>query len=317
MGFAIALAWPKTWCKQAGAWYEPVTRWLGFNQNGYYQVGHAAIVLVNRNGVCKYFDFGRYHAPFGHGRVRSAYTDPELTIKTRAVIRAGKLLNINDILAELKEKEACHGVGDLYASYCEVNVAEALNKARLLQKISPLPYGPFVQSGTNCSRFVREVLLAGGPQRKIKLRLSVPYSISPTPLTNVQALKHLTIIPIKHKVKPPEAGNGQANRPSPSTIPSNAQWLDGEGAGSWFSIRRKGADFEISRFNPSGQLEFKDQYKLLTNQQFDPNQNFQMKHLSHYRKVKLSQGGKDYLFHIATDDDRRCDVELLLADALL
>ena len=51
-GFAIALAWPQTWCKQAGSWYEGITRFLGFNQNGYYQAGHAAIVLVELTGTC-------------------------------------------------------------------------------------------------------------------------------------------------------------------------------------------------------------------------------------------------------------------------
>jgi hypothetical protein len=31
-GFAIALAWPATWCKQSGAWYDPLTSFLGFSK---------------------------------------------------------------------------------------------------------------------------------------------------------------------------------------------------------------------------------------------------------------------------------------------
>ncbi len=45
-GFAIALAWPQTYCKQPGAWYDPITLLLGINKNNYYKVGHAALVLI-------------------------------------------------------------------------------------------------------------------------------------------------------------------------------------------------------------------------------------------------------------------------------
>ena len=70
-GFAIALAWPETYCKQAGSWYEFITAALGINRNNYYKAGHAALVLVDGiNKTCHYFDFGRYHSPFQHGRVK-------------------------------------------------------------------------------------------------------------------------------------------------------------------------------------------------------------------------------------------------------
>ena len=63
-GFAIALAWPETQCKEAVAWYDGLMRMININKNGYYKVGHAAIVLVEDiSGRCHYFDFGRYHAP--------------------------------------------------------------------------------------------------------------------------------------------------------------------------------------------------------------------------------------------------------------
>ncbi|MDQ3395429.1 MAG: hypothetical protein M3512_15145, partial [Bacteroidota bacterium] len=67
-GFAILLAWPETFCKQAGGWYDPLLSWLGISKNHYYRVGHAAVVLVNGfNGSLQYFDFGRYHSPYGYG----------------------------------------------------------------------------------------------------------------------------------------------------------------------------------------------------------------------------------------------------------
>ena len=46
-GFAIALAWPETLCKQAGAWYDYLLYYAGINRKGYYKVGHAAVVLVD------------------------------------------------------------------------------------------------------------------------------------------------------------------------------------------------------------------------------------------------------------------------------
>jgi hypothetical protein len=85
-GFAIAIAWPQTLCKQPGSWYDPLTGWLGISRNNYYRAGHAALVLVEGDtGKCHYFDFGRYHAPYQHGRVRSGETDPGLAIRVRAL----------------------------------------------------------------------------------------------------------------------------------------------------------------------------------------------------------------------------------------
>ena len=86
-GFAIAIAWPQTYCKQPGSWYDPLTALLGINRNNYYRAGHAALVLIDIQGKkCHYFDFGRYHSPFQHGRVRSAETDHDLKMFTRPVI---------------------------------------------------------------------------------------------------------------------------------------------------------------------------------------------------------------------------------------
>ena len=68
-GFAIAVAWPETYCKQAGSWYDGILFSLGFSQHHYYKVGHAALVLINsEDNQCFYYDFGRYHALYHYGR---------------------------------------------------------------------------------------------------------------------------------------------------------------------------------------------------------------------------------------------------------
>lgn len=194
-GFAIAIAWPDTLCKQAGAWYDGLMSTLNFSQNNYYKVGHAAIVLIPQDGEkCHYFDFGRYHAPYGHGRVRDAETDHDLVIKTSAKIKGKTVVNFEEILAELLSNPASHGTGKMYASYCTVNFEKAFEKAKSMQAASPLAYGPFLPKGTNCSRFVRTVVLAGKPKLNHGIKLKIPYSFSPTPKTNVDALTNKLVL---------------------------------------------------------------------------------------------------------------------------
>ncbi len=189
-GVAIALAWPQTLCKHAGAWYDHPMRWLGFCSGGYYRVGHAAVVLVEiATGTCRYFDFGRYHAPAGYGRVRDADTDHDLRIRSRAHLDAsGNILNLESVLAELHRNPACHGTGSLYGSSCTIDYDAAFAAAKQMQVQSPWPYGPFVWRGTNCSRFVRTVVLAGNPKWRAQAALAMPLTISPTPIWNVRAV---------------------------------------------------------------------------------------------------------------------------------
>lgn len=192
-GFAIALAWPETLCKQAGAWYDPLMRFLGLSKNYYYKVGHAAVVLIEtKSGNCHYFDFGRYHAPFGHGRVRDAETDHDLIVSTKAEINTSTISNYTEILAELQTNPSCHGTGVLHASYCEIDFKKAYENAKKMQEQSPHKYGPFVWKGTNCSRFVRTTILKGNPAAFHKLKLKLPLTISPTPIGNIKVLKEKT-----------------------------------------------------------------------------------------------------------------------------
>lgn len=196
-GFAIVLAWPETFCKQAGGWYDGLMDILRISKNNYYKVGHAAVVLVETNtGRCHYFDFGRYHAPFGHGRIRDSETDHDLIIMSKAQLSdwENEILNINDLLTELFSNSACHGSGPLHASYANINFEKAYLFAKDMQNKSPWKYGPFVWNGTNCSRFVRTVVLAGTPPLFNKLRLYTPLTFSPTPIGNVRSFKNKIII---------------------------------------------------------------------------------------------------------------------------
>lgn len=195
-GIAIALAWPETLCKEPGSWYDKPMSWLGINKNNYYKVGHSAVILIEKEtGTCHYYDFGRYHTPYKSGRVRSAYTDHDLKIFCKATINtSGKIENYNEILLEVYNNASCHGTGQLFASYCDIDFKLAQEKAIHMQLKSPIKYGPFLPFGTNCSRFVNTVLLAGKPKWFYQLVLAYPKTVSPTPLLNVMALSNHFIV---------------------------------------------------------------------------------------------------------------------------
>ena len=195
-GFAVALAWPETNCKNAGSWYDGLMELLGFSKNHYYKVGHAALILISKdNKQCHYFDFGRYHTPLGYGRVRDQETDPDLRLLTRAKISgSGKLENFNSLLNEICNNISSHGTGPTHGSYVSVDFNSAFKSAKKLQNKEVLKYGPFLWNGTNCSRFVRTVIISGQPNLISKLKIAVPFMVTPTPLHNVTALGSKVIV---------------------------------------------------------------------------------------------------------------------------
>jgi len=189
-GAIIVLAWPQTKVTQEGKWYDTPMRLLGFLKNGYYTVGHAAFVLVDFDTLeFKYYDFGRYHTPAKHGRVRSYDTDPELKLTSKAEIKEGKIQNIDVLMAELQAKKACHGDGDLWTSvYYNINLAKATRKAKAMQDVGTICYGPLNIKGTNCSRFVSQVTKTATNCWFMKLKLTLPYTVSASPKFNIRII---------------------------------------------------------------------------------------------------------------------------------
>lgn len=305
-GFAIALAWPETYCKQPGAWYDPITLFLGISENNYYKVGHAAVVLADiETKKFHYFDFGRYHAPFGHGRVRSVETDDDLKVYTIPEFAEDykSILNFNELLSELQNNPSYHGEGALHASYISVNFQKAFNKAKQKQEESSIPYGPFIFKGSNCSRFVNTVIQAGKPDLKYQLKLKFKIPFTPTPISNVNALKSKMVMPKLLKTEPfvpvkklePKFLN--TTLPTPKRhpkIPENAQWLSGEGAGSWFSFEAKENLLFVSRFAPDGTLECSGYYKNDNTELL--NESAILTYPSNCKEVTLRHDSKKYIF---------------------
>ena len=201
-GSIIALAWPETRVIREGKWYDYLTRKLGFLDGDHYVVGHAALVLIDyRDGAAHYFDFGRYHTPLKTGRVRNAFTDPELILKTRCFKKEdGQTQNLELLLSELHTKKATHGDGTLFASeYQEINFDSAYNRAIEMQQKGVIDYGPIHLTGTNCSRFVASIALAGNTDLITSILLRIPYTISPSPRSNIRIISNT---PYFYKVEP-------------------------------------------------------------------------------------------------------------------
>ncbi len=303
-GIAIALAWPQTWCKRPGAWYDNLMLLLGFSKNHYYKAGHAALVLIEKsNGQCHYFDFGRYHSPFGCGRARSAITDTELKMDIKATLsKDGKSLkNLSSILEYLHQKKACHGNGDLYGSYSEIDFQKAYSKALALQEQSPIAYGPFLYGGSNCSRFVQSVLMAGNPPAINRFRLRFLVPLTPTPLSNVYAFTGAVRIsaaqtwPFFYPVRKLSQNELKTTKPAPVrvvSIPETAQWLSGEGAGSWFYLEKAtGNCIRVVRYDEEGVMECDAIFKVSDNQQFDIETGYKITYNSDCLIVTIHQNG--------------------------
>ncbi len=180
--FIIVLAWPEGMVTAAGAWYDSVLA-----TNGKYRVGHSALVLVNsETKQLHYFDFGRYHTPTGFGRVRDKETDPDVSLKTKVVIKDNSITNIESIILELAYTKATHGEGKLFASVLKnIDYKKGYDYAKSVQDRGCIAYGPLVIQGTNCSRFVARVMREAKPGLFTALRLRYPFCLSPSPKRNI------------------------------------------------------------------------------------------------------------------------------------
>ena len=180
--FIIVLAWPEGMVAGAGGWYDKV-----LSTNGKYRVGHSALILVNSDtNQLNYLDFGRYHSPFGFGRVRDLETDPDISLKSKPIISDNSIVNIDEILLEISSLKATHGHGSVYASILKnIDFNKAYAKAKEIQNMGLISYGPIVFAGTNCSRFVTKIMLASNPHWLTRIRLKYPFCLSPSPKRNI------------------------------------------------------------------------------------------------------------------------------------
>jgi hypothetical protein len=290
-------------------------RFLGINKDYYYQAGHAAVLLIEKtSGKCLYFDFGRYHSPFNYGRIRSAETDHELEVKAIPTFSEdlNYINNISEILVELQSNKSCHGDGTLYSSQFQIDFNSSLSKTKELQSKEFLPYGPFVKGGSNCSRFVSAVIKAGKPKIKQLFPLMFLIPFTPTPLTNVRAgKKRLSVYKLTET-----AQNTSVIRPNyrewatdlkwlnetapmpkrHSNVHSSAQWLSGEGYGSWYEVIVDSNSIQLTEFSPFGNVESKSHFSL-NGSNFNSREPFSVTYPSNCKVLSIKQNQNYFKFY--------------------
>lgn len=81
-------------------------------------------------------------------------------------------------------------------------------------------------------------------------------------------------------------------------IPAHAQWLSGEGAGSWFLLERNRDDFLITRFSSHGKVECRGIFNCEGEKTFNLDRKYEFTHISHCSKCTIVQEGIKFIFLI-------------------
>jgi hypothetical protein len=215
------------------------------------------------------------------------------------------ILNFSEILAELQLNPACHGEGALHASYCKVDFHAAYNKVIRMQADSPIPYGPFIPNGSNCSRFVNTAVLAGKPGWKYRIRLKYFVPLTPTPMNNVNSLQNKLVLSVMRQHTPffpvrrlskTELGSTLPQPGRHPDIPEDAQWLSGEGAGSWFVLDFQKNQLKVTRYAPDGTVECSGMYGEFNSTLLKAKDSLRIGYPSNCKEVLLIKDSKEFRF---------------------
>ncbi|TRZ41627.1 DUF6695 family protein [Robertkochia solimangrovi] len=315
-GFAVAVAWPDFMGKQAGSWYDPLMRFLGLNRNFHYKVGHAALVLVDQNGRCFYFDCGRYEAPFQKGRIRDVTTDCGLHIETIAKVSRKRIENIRELLTEIQLNDTCKGFGVLKAAYCKVNFESAYSAVKRIQAKGIIPFGPFIRPGTNCCRFVKNAIAMGSPEFGYRWKLKLLFPLLPKPLTLINLLSEQIHVPEREtlpeyrELAPMYRSNFDTRKyynhnnvnkvirqpRRPLNVPADSQWVGGEMSGSWFHLSILDDRYEITRYSENGSKKCSGFFEHCSESLFEIEKPFSFGFLSHCSSSLVIQDDKIFEF---------------------
>jgi RHS repeat-associated protein len=145
--------------------------------DGKFQVGHAAIVIVDEKGKTTYFDFGRYDRPDlkgkdvrskDEGAVRSSKNYKDLAIPNWDYTKTDTE-NVNIILEKLKESPKLSKYGRVIGALADnLDTAAMIEYARNAEKLGYIAFGGYssgydcTESATYCAKFVRGVGDSGG-----------------------------------------------------------------------------------------------------------------------------------------------------------
>lgn len=326
-GKIIVLAFPDTFVKMSDDWLCRLLPFVGLGTREFIKAGHAALVLIeNRSGNARYYDFGRYVTPTGHGRVRSAISDVELRLPFNAELNTnGNIENLQDFLVWLAgNPQKTHGEGRMLASICdEIDFDKAEEYILALQNKGSMPYSAFNKDGSNCSRFVTETILASTINQKIIKKLNFNKRFTPSTVGNVEKsatdgkiylvangnISNYSGSAFRENIsnyfhRNRETLNGHSNEKLVNNsmhVPANAQKLDGIGSSAWFEMVQmcNPENFRIKRYNAKGYQDFDGIYH--TPEIFDINNLYCFTYDSHCSVCHIIQNGKQIKFRMVSE----------------
>ena len=84
----------------------------------------------------------------------------------------------------------------------------------------------------------------------------------------------------------------------PENVPEGAQWLAGQGSGSWYYLEKNhlSSFYKISRYSPDGIPEFENDYIVQNDNDFCDTCPYVFTYLSHHLECNILQHGGVYTF---------------------
>jgi hypothetical protein len=85
----------------------------------------------------------------------------------------------------------------------------------------------------------------------------------------------------------------------PNNLPNHAQWLAGQGCGSWFILKSidNSTNYLISRYSPEGELEFCSEFTLQTDREFSCQCPYVFTYISHHKMCTIIQHNHKFEFY--------------------
>lgn len=319
-GTIILMAYPHVFVKPSNEFICKITPYLGIGTKDYIQAGHAALCLIeNKTGIIHYHDFGRYITPDGCGRVRSYRTDVELEIPLNAQFKNNTISNIKDILRWLGDHpEKTHGEGDLYASVLyDVDYTKARHFIDTIHNKGSIPYGIFIKSGSNCSRFVADTVIASTTNTTIRKRIKNESLVTPSPIgivtkgrnsKDIYIVEEDSIITInniswidnmkKFLAKKFDDKEKKENTTSIKDSENLFHYLHGIGSGAYFKIEHLHEnDYCIQRYNENKEQDFEGIFTP-TELGFDIKKDYSFVYDSNCDHCHIKQDQNIYRFNI-------------------
>ena len=322
-GIIVILSYPDTVVRPA-YWEKSSKIWpkIGIGGKHAVQAGHAALILIKKEvSEIQYFDFGRYITSYSNGRVRSKETDPELFVPTKAKFKNGTLTNLNEILLWLdKHPEKTHGEGRLVATInAEIDYNNALDYINSLINKKEIPYGAFIKNGTNCARFVTDVIVNTTTNQKIRTQLKTSNLFTPSPIGNVikgtttdvifevknqqiQEYQNRSILKEYKKcfLKKIDQQPNTIGTEKPNTDVFNLKkgtWLGGIGSGAWFKIKAQidSKIYCINRYDVNGKLDFEGKFYINLDS-FNVDEKHEFVYPTNCKEMFVIQNKQEYVF---------------------